>query len=345
LKLRSAWVDYAKSLGIILVVYGHAARGLSNAGIESDAKLTEIINSVIYSFHMPLFFFLSGFFFYNSLIKRGGAKLVLSKVDTIVYPYLVWSIIQGISEVFLSSYTNGSLSYSEVFSLLWLPRAQFWFLYVLFIFFCVSSLVFSFFTKKVVILLFLLSIVLYAYPFDLQRESNFRLIKGYYVFFVFGIFFSIYFKIEKLSSLFSLGLLTAGFIISQYILHITLGLRYSSISYETLILSLVSILFLISLSFRISVSMPNKLLVSIGKLSMPIYILHVMASSGARIGLSRILHTDSYIIHIIVGTLVGIFIPIFVVLLANKLKFSYLFSAPINQVIVQSYNRITQRLR
>ncbi len=54
---RIDWVDSVKGLGILLVFYGHflqVAKG--NAAANSQLRL-------IYSFHMPLFFVLSGFFF------------------------------------------------------------------------------------------------------------------------------------------------------------------------------------------------------------------------------------------------------------------------------------------
>ena len=60
---RNAWVDYAKAIGIILVVYGHVARGVFNAGLPMDEDNYLLIDSIIYSFHMPLFFFLSGLYF------------------------------------------------------------------------------------------------------------------------------------------------------------------------------------------------------------------------------------------------------------------------------------------
>ena len=60
---RNVWVDYAKAIGIILVVYGHVARGVFNAGLPMDEGEFVLVDSIIYSFHMPLFFFLSGLFF------------------------------------------------------------------------------------------------------------------------------------------------------------------------------------------------------------------------------------------------------------------------------------------
>ncbi|MDA9004038.1 acyltransferase family protein [bacterium] len=74
---RSEWVDYCKAIGIILVVYGHVARGLFNAGIGSSIPWYSLVDSIVYSFHMPLFFFLSGLFFYSSFSKKGGGAFSL----------------------------------------------------------------------------------------------------------------------------------------------------------------------------------------------------------------------------------------------------------------------------
>ena len=47
MKTRIEWIDFAKGLTILLVVVGHT---ISNG----------LIRGSIFSFHMPLFFFLSG---------------------------------------------------------------------------------------------------------------------------------------------------------------------------------------------------------------------------------------------------------------------------------------------
>jgi len=86
---RTAWVDYAKAIGIILVVYGHVARGLVKSGILPNSSYFHAVDDFIYSFHMPLFFFLSGLFFLHSMNRRGAGGVILSKIDTIVYPYIL----------------------------------------------------------------------------------------------------------------------------------------------------------------------------------------------------------------------------------------------------------------
>ena len=53
---RIAWIHIAKGIAIILVVIGHCIPdATSNTGISVSAY--RWLHSVIYSFHMPLFFF------------------------------------------------------------------------------------------------------------------------------------------------------------------------------------------------------------------------------------------------------------------------------------------------
>lgn len=67
--MRESWVDYAKGIGILLVVFGHVNRGLQAAGIIMPSKLYHLVDSIIYSFHMPLFF-LSGLFLLSRLRRK-----------------------------------------------------------------------------------------------------------------------------------------------------------------------------------------------------------------------------------------------------------------------------------
>ena len=61
---RYTWIDCIKGIGIFLVVLGH---------IYKD----NYIGLWIYSFHMPLFFMLSGYLMYAKSVdwKCGGGKL------------------------------------------------------------------------------------------------------------------------------------------------------------------------------------------------------------------------------------------------------------------------------
>ena len=136
---RLDWIDLSKGLGIIFVVYGHVARGLNSAGLGFE--LFRQIDNVIYAFHMPLFFLLSGYFFLKSS-DAGALSYFKSKASTILFPYLIWSLIQIVIMFFASNYTNGTISLNDVFTF-FLPRGQFWFLLALFFISSVNIILFS----------------------------------------------------------------------------------------------------------------------------------------------------------------------------------------------------------
>ncbi|AFQ50808.1 acyltransferase family protein [Burkholderia cepacia] len=131
---RETSLDVARGAGIILVVYGHVLRGVVSADlVPAGAADTALAWSdyVIYTFHMPLFFFLSGLHVCSSL-RRAPHGYLWSKVRTIVYPYLLWSIVQGAVQIAMASHgTNHPFTLNDLLAIGWRPFAQFWFLYAL----------------------------------------------------------------------------------------------------------------------------------------------------------------------------------------------------------------------
>ena len=326
MKARNDWVDCAKGIGIILVVYGHVARGLINAGLPIDANLFSLVDSIIYSFHMPLFFFLSGLFFFNSLEKWGGVGLVVSKVDAILYPYVLWSILQGVIEVILSNYTNGSLTYGEVFSFAWHPRAQFWFLYVLFFIFAIFSMFCTFSIKPQPMYLFFFAIVLYGmgiyFPGLLSGG-----ITNNAIYFALGAWCYVFNELlfERRVGLF-LFFLTV-FVFFQYIFHIVLKLNYTDKGLLRLILSLTSISFIVFLAMCLS-ELRVKWLLFIGSSSMAIYLMHILAGSGTRVILKNLLGIQSTSLHLVVGTFLGVAMPLVALFIINRYKLNFLIRPP-----------------
>lgn len=82
---RLEWIDVLKCIGMLLVVIGH----VSNEGTPDSLRY------YIYSFHMPLFFIISGMTFYLQCQKRtfDFAGLVKNKAKGLVWPYFVLSFL------------------------------------------------------------------------------------------------------------------------------------------------------------------------------------------------------------------------------------------------------------
>ena len=325
---RNAWVDYAKGIGIILVVYGHVARGVFNAGLPMDESRYVLVDSIIYSFHMPLFFFLSGLFFYDSLMKRGKAGLIVNKIDTIVYPFLLWSLLQGMFEVVLSDYTNGSVTVSQVLSsLVWSPRAQFWFLYALFLVFVVCTFVYAKAGRRLFLPILLVFCGLYVFRQDMPANSALQFVLGNAVFFALGVWFNQIkaFMLARHTPL--MWLFGALFVLGQYVFHSTLGLTWEVGGLPVLVLATISILFMVTLSmwlgrFRI------QWLLFVGASSMTIYLLHIFAGSGVRVIMNAFLGIDSIAVHLLVGTLVGLAAPLLAQVIIQRYNLSFLLSPP-----------------
>jgi len=82
---RISWIDMAKGYGTILVVLAHIGSGLGRLWI--------------YTFHMPLFFFLSGYVFSTKYEFR---EFVKRKCKTIVVPYFCLWIPMVLYETFVT---------------------------------------------------------------------------------------------------------------------------------------------------------------------------------------------------------------------------------------------------
>ena len=95
---RDAFLDIAKGLAIILVVVGHVIQG-------SSEKFDDLLwFRVIYSFHMPLFVFLSGAVAaiafrsdsiqdgIGSALKRAQTKISKASIRLLL-PFIAWCVI------------------------------------------------------------------------------------------------------------------------------------------------------------------------------------------------------------------------------------------------------------
>jgi len=125
-KHRIEWLDNAKGVAIFLVVLGHVLRGLPEGSGKGESWAV-FVDAWIYTFHMPVFFLLSGLFIESAAAKPFG-EFLDGKLRTIMYPYFVWSVLQE-----LVRSTTGAADLSEIWRIIYQPVMQYWFLYVLFL--------------------------------------------------------------------------------------------------------------------------------------------------------------------------------------------------------------------
>lgn len=130
---RIEWVDTARGIGILLVILGHAAGGVVDSPGGGRAALPHLIYLLIYSFHMPLFFCLTGLFV-ASRVKADAKGFMIGSSLRLSRAYATWSVIQFTVIYLMGSALNHPDTgpyLPQLVQLLWQPVSQFWFLYVL----------------------------------------------------------------------------------------------------------------------------------------------------------------------------------------------------------------------
>ena len=125
---RSSEFDILKGIGILLVIIGHVCDYLMIGGGWANW------HRIIYSFHMPLFFFVSGYFSSKGLScitnLKTGVQWVWTKVLRLILPLCFIPVI------YITLTNNGYCSFNLIIG------GQYWFTYALFISFL--TLLFSF---------------------------------------------------------------------------------------------------------------------------------------------------------------------------------------------------------
>lgn len=128
---HAVWPDLAKGLGIVLVVTGHAWRGIAEAGLMPQDALFHAVDDAIYAFHMPLFFFLSGWFF-PQLLRREGPADLLGRIGwRLFYPLCLWTYGFIAVKALAGSAANAPVAWSEMLRLPVPGYQHLWFLWAL----------------------------------------------------------------------------------------------------------------------------------------------------------------------------------------------------------------------
>lgn len=119
--MRNKQIDVLKGIGAILVVIGHLVP------YEGHLKI------IIYAFHMPLFFFLSGLVFST---KKNFKEYFIKNLKTLILPYFIFNIISLLFNIDMITKDNFTILQilDNIFyyncSIIW--NSSLWFFIILF---------------------------------------------------------------------------------------------------------------------------------------------------------------------------------------------------------------------
>ncbi len=336
---RVAWVDFAKGIGIFLVVLGHTLRGLFAYNYAENTGVLQWLDTWIYAFHMPLFFFVSGLFIQRSA-QRGWSEFAGRKLGAIVYPYVIWSLIQGVLLALTKPATTTAAALGNLWRIIYEPKDHFWFLYGL----MVITVLFWACERIWPLWLFVgLSVAFHiGYIFNVQIALV-EPINSWKVFYLIrndAIYFSLGAIVVRqpwfnrnlarpsgqllTGAALGLGLLSVGVMF----LPTTSNVASTQMMVRALepLFAIVGLGSIVLISQAIARSGKLAFLETWGQLSLQIYVAHVIFTAILRIVTQKLFKLQDPTLFLILGTAIGIAGPIGLNAWADRLKFPYLFN-------------------
>ncbi|NEO83854.1 MAG: acyltransferase [Spirulina sp. SIO3F2] len=318
------WVDYAKGIGITLMVLGHVIRGLLRSNLLTENHWLLLLDQWIYAFHMPLFFFLSGLFA-QSALRKSTQSLMMKRLQRIVYPYFLWSLLQGVLKLGLPKHANGTVIVDSLLGIVHTPLDQFWFLYVLFLLLTTHTVVNRLAMPNILFLgITSLLTMIYIGRISLGDWGVIYLLSRYIPVFALGV----YIGEKRLSRLQDLSLICllaiAGLTGTTMTIGVSLGLtenRFLSLLIAACGISLVSSIAMVLVRLECLSHLAN-----LGKNSLEIYLAHVLIIAVGRILAIKIFGYTNIYFHLALGVILGIYIPLWLRGMCCKYNFDYLFT-------------------
>ena len=303
--------DIAKAIGIFLVVLGHVLRGLMNAGVIKDSATWNMLDNLIYLFHMPLFFFLSGLFFEQTLLRRGYAGLLKNNIFSLLLPLLVWSYVQFGLQYIASGSANVKLTLNDVLTAPFPPRQQFWFLWTLFVVTALAGAVMQLRPQRLLLgAVGLICIGLNLAGFgDISSSMPGSTMIRFAPYFIIGVLGG-----ASVSSSLKVGNIIAFFVfvISLFVY----GESADNYEYIRFLTSIICIFAVYKICLNLSKNIYSEntysimnVLTFVGMNSMAIYLVHVIFSAAFRSALMKFGIMD-ITVHLVGGTFFGIILPL-----------------------------------
>lgn len=139
------WISCLQTVGILLVVLGHS---LPIDTVSQNPAALVFIRNIAYSFHMALFFCISGFLFISSTHQKNLSyfQFLLQKSKRLLIPYFILGFIALLPHYLLNQFAEKTVSLSpQAIFLSFLfpadhPIRFYWFLAVLFSLFILTPL-------------------------------------------------------------------------------------------------------------------------------------------------------------------------------------------------------------
>lgn len=319
---REYWIDSVKTIACVLVVTGHLLQSLTMSGILENTVMYNWFNQTIYIFHVALFFICSGYLYQLKTVNSNKTKWtdnVQKKAISLGVPYFVFSTITWcLKSVFAASVNN---QVDSLFSTLFLkPLSPYWYLYCIFIIYCITITIHG---SRQMIFLLAASLLMKGIAIQLSNNLNaiIYMVFSNEIWFVLGMclqYLNIVPKIKNVThNIGYIGIFV--FLILSWLLREEINGWYS---FGLCILICASIV-VIEVTRNKSVLLVN----CISQYFFPIFVMHTLIAAPIRILLLHF-HIHVVAIHVLVGLMASFFGPIVIIKLMEKMRWPLFFVYP-----------------
>ncbi|MGG7152312.1 acyltransferase family protein [Clostridium neonatale] len=316
-------INIIRGIVVLFVLLGHSFPDFETGMTHFYALL---ITRFCYSFHMGLFFIISGFLETSKLLcLEVNFKLeLIKKAKRLLVPYLVYSFVTlGLKQIF-NVYANNSFSIKDVWKIFIgiNPNGGLWFLWALFLIWGIAFCMFRYF--KNIYFLIMLGIILHILNLFFSFGFLYPILR-YFVFYTIGMI--IYKNYPKYKNMLKTNIILP--IISLCIVMFFSVLSSLGIIKEQfyLISSLFGSYAIWNISIRISAkdSFINKMFNLFGDYSYDLYLLSYFAQMSVRTIFARMFNLEYWIVVLLMFVFGIIFPYVLSKYFLRKNKYTSLF--------------------
>lgn len=321
---RERWIDNSRCIAICLVVIGHSIGYLISSSVSIWSGY-HVLFSLIYCFHMPLFFFISAYLQKQKENYRGAVYSwteIKAKICEIVIPYVFFSFIYWFSKRIMSMNVNNKVSIKDLLLIPIVPLSTLWFIYALLVFWLLRVLTvrMKISTSVLLVSTFILSILSYHFSYSefIDKTALPRIIQNS-VYYAAGLLFADM-RYEKKWNMPSVFICSALSFLTLFILKTNISVLQKS----GIMAVLIAFCGIVS-TCSISSFLEGKAMQEIGKRTLSVYLMHdyfvvmvVLIGSRLNLNVNAVLF---------LSVLISVSMPIAIYELCKKNKWtSYIFN-------------------
>lgn len=304
------WISILQGWSMLLVVIGHVV--LTDDMYDKNYPISSYLYCLIYSFHMPLFIFISGWLLHYTGIKnnRPYVQIIKSKINRLLIPFYSFTIITIIIKLLLSSFIKRPIDFEELINTFIFyssnPLKALWFIIVLFLM-ILGYPIYVWMVKSKLRELFILAVGLYLFFLFPNDIHIFYLnkFKDLFFFFVAGIIVSNHNMIERMK-LFPITICSICLFIIFNILN-----SQTNILILKFICNITGILFSVYICIYWEKIKPS-LFSSFRNYTFQIYLISMFPQMALRVLYMQYDLSNLYVLIFILSIMLGLYIPVFI---------------------------------